>query len=229
VVRLDELFEPPTARGSDRPIVAITFDDGYADNHAHALPALTELALPATFFITTGLVEGDDTTVDRLRRVWGPEMRDVRGLTWRQIDEMRSEGMTFGAHTRTHPNLRDLPDDVVHDEIASSRDALEDRIGEPVTLFAYPFGDARFHLSEATMRVAGDLGLATAFTVEYRGVSRHEDPMRVPRFPVSNDPPNILRAKVDGRLDLIGTWRERAPAWVTTRVSSGRARAAASR
>jgi hypothetical protein len=60
-------------------------------------------------------------------------------------------------------------------------------------------------------------------------VSRHEDPMRVPRFPVSNDPPNILRAKVDGRLDLIGTWRERAPAWVTTRVSSGRARAAASR
>src|SRR3954469_13759898 len=38
---------------SSRPM-AITFDDGYANNYTDAFPALRELSLPATFFITTG-------------------------------------------------------------------------------------------------------------------------------------------------------------------------------
>lgn len=40
----------------DRPLAAITFDDGYQDNHAWAAPVLDEFGLPATFFVITGLV-----------------------------------------------------------------------------------------------------------------------------------------------------------------------------
>ncbi|MFP6685798.1 MAG: polysaccharide deacetylase family protein [Polyangiaceae bacterium] len=43
--------------------VAITFDDGYADNLHHAMPILREFGLPATVFVVAGYVDSE-------RRFW---------------------------------------------------------------------------------------------------------------------------------------------------------------
>ncbi len=49
----------------------ITFDDGYADNHAVAMPILQRHGLTATFFIATGFLDGgrmwNDTIIETIR------------------------------------------------------------------------------------------------------------------------------------------------------------------
>lgn len=51
--------------------LAITFDDGYADNHDLALPELQRRGLSATFFIATGYLDGgrmfNDTVIEAIR------------------------------------------------------------------------------------------------------------------------------------------------------------------
>jgi peptidoglycan/xylan/chitin deacetylase (PgdA/CDA1 family) len=212
------------AEGEGRPRVAITFDDGYEDNYREAFPALVRYGLPATFFITTGLVDRDEGTIARLQRAWGSHGGALRPLVVGQLLEMQAAGMAFGAHTRTHRNLRGLDERGLRSEIAGSRERLEDLLQREIPTFAYPFGDARFHLSATTVAVVASCGFSMAGTVEFRGVTAETDPFLVPRLPVANDPVELLRAKVLGRLDVLGAWRERVPGWLTRRLSSGRRR-----
>lgn len=52
--------------------VAVTFDDGFADNVTEALPVLVRLGVPATFFIATGYLDGgcmfNDAVIEACRR-----------------------------------------------------------------------------------------------------------------------------------------------------------------
>ena len=66
-----------------RRALAITFDDGYADNLHVAMPILQSQGLPATFFIATGFLDGgcmwNDRVIESLRRSTLPSI-DLREL-----------------------------------------------------------------------------------------------------------------------------------------------------
>jgi len=70
--------------------LAITFDDGYADNHDVALPILQRHGLTATFFIATGFLDGgrmwNDTVIESLRRTTVDRL-DLRGLASSPLGE----------------------------------------------------------------------------------------------------------------------------------------------
>ncbi len=64
--------------------VAITFDDGYADNLTVALPVLQRFGLPATVFVASGFLDGgimwNDLVLESLARAQGTVDLDPVGL-----------------------------------------------------------------------------------------------------------------------------------------------------
>jgi peptidoglycan/xylan/chitin deacetylase (PgdA/CDA1 family) len=111
----------------------LTFDDGYRSVYEHALPILARFGWTATVFLVADTRRGAESNPR-------PEMSGRPLLSWREIDEMRDAGLSFGAHTLTHPDLASLSPDEAEHEIAGSKAVLEEGLGEPVRAFAYPFG-----------------------------------------------------------------------------------------
>jgi peptidoglycan/xylan/chitin deacetylase (PgdA/CDA1 family) len=127
-------------------LVLITFDDGFADFHSHALPALEEFEFPATLYVTTGFVadQGDDLPLPRP----GPM------LSWGQVLEVAARGVEVGAHSHTHPELDAFFPRVLEREVARPKRLLEERLGREVASFAYPHGYASARLRRG-VRAAG--------------------------------------------------------------------------
>jgi len=117
----------------DRAFV-ITFDDGYQTVYEEAFSVLQRYGMSATVFLTVGDI-GTAKPAGRLPPLDGRSM-----LSWREIQEMQRSGITFGAHTLTHPDLTWLPDDRLEAEVCGSKRVIEDALGAPVACFAYPYG-----------------------------------------------------------------------------------------
>lgn len=113
---------------------AITFDDGYESVYTHAFPILQQHRWSATVFLTVG----PNSNGSRLRQL--PVFGGRVMLSWDEIREMHRSGITFGAHTVSHPDLTRTPSATVEAEVRDSKTIIEDALGTAVHTFAYPFG-----------------------------------------------------------------------------------------
>ncbi len=72
--------------------VAVTFDDGFADNHDVALPILTRYSVPATFYLLTGAME-------RGKPPWYCRIRFAFGMT--RLLQWTESGVVYDIATDT--------------------------------------------------------------------------------------------------------------------------------
>jgi len=150
-VTLDTLFatldgDPAGAAG--HPVV-LTFDDGYADFHAEALPVLRRHRCPAAVFLVTDLVGGEASWDLAPGVIRGPRL-----MSWPEIREAAGQGVEFHSHGCRHPRLSRVPPEVAAREVRGSKRAIEEALGRPVRYFCYPHGDAGAH-TRAEVRAAG--------------------------------------------------------------------------
>jgi peptidoglycan/xylan/chitin deacetylase (PgdA/CDA1 family) len=61
-------------------------------------------------------------------------------MTADQIRYWATQGIEFGAHSRTHADLTTLSAEALEEEVVGSGKDLESILGTPVVSFAYPYG-----------------------------------------------------------------------------------------
>jgi peptidoglycan/xylan/chitin deacetylase (PgdA/CDA1 family) len=175
----------------DRPVV-LTFDDGYEDFHSRAMPLLERYGFTATVFVTTDWVEA--------ARPLAVGNRPGRMLSWSQIAEAAHLGIEIGAHSRQHPQLDQLPDKLLREEIYTSKAQLEDKLGSAVTGLAYPFGYSNARVRRVARNAGHGYGCAVGNTV----TQSTSDMFALPRLTVRSSMPMAAFHQVaSGRIPMM--------------------------
>jgi peptidoglycan/xylan/chitin deacetylase (PgdA/CDA1 family) len=104
VTTLDRLVEGVGTEGGFRnPTVVITMDDGFRDNFELAFPVLTEMDMPATIFLTSGLIGTEKAPwVDEIgMAIWRTELKHLAFpelLGEKTLDLSSAEGRGLASH-----------------------------------------------------------------------------------------------------------------------------------
>lgn len=127
--------------------VIITFDDGYRDNFTNAYPVLKRYGYTATIFLTVNFIGTQQMLFPELFiHKYGGAFEDYQMLMWEEIREMLDNGIEFGSHTLTHPNLPRISLKQAEKEIALSKEIMEKMLGRTIESFCYPFGHFDNHI-----------------------------------------------------------------------------------
>jgi peptidoglycan/xylan/chitin deacetylase (PgdA/CDA1 family) len=174
-----------------QPRVEITFDDGNASDLEHAVPALRERGLRATFFVLAGRLDEPGAL--------GPA--DLR--------QMVREGMEIGSHGMGHSPWRRLDEREASEEIVLPKARLEALVGKPITQAACPFGA----YDRRTLALARAAGFEALFTSD-GGVARRGQWLRTRNTIHVDDSPATVRQLLRMRPFDLPEWKRRAKTFV---------------
>jgi peptidoglycan/xylan/chitin deacetylase (PgdA/CDA1 family) len=159
----------------DRRGVHVTFDDAFR-SVANALPVLERLRIPATVFACAAHAdEGRPLDVPELAAEAAAHPEELATMGWEELRSLVERGVEIGSHTVSHPHLPRLTDAEIEQELADSRTRLEEGLGRPCRILAYPYGEHDERVRVAAARV----GYAAAFALASTAIPR--DPFALSR------------------------------------------------
>lgn len=175
----------------EKPLLAVTFDDGVASVLHNAAPVLRHHGIPATMFAVTGWADG------------GHENGYDHVLDWHGLAALQASGISVASHSETHPDFGLIDAAHARRELEVSRLAMQRMLDVPAEEFAIPLGQSN-NWSAAADRAARDVGYTTVYAQSVDG--RPAD--TVPRtFITRIDSPRLFRAALAGCYDSWEEWR----------------------
>lgn len=137
----------------------------------------------------------------------GAGATDAPVLGWDALRELAGDGVTLGAHTRTHAALTRLPLEQVRAEVRGSLEDLRREIGAVAPVFAYPFGAH----DDAVVGVLREEGVELALTcLDGHNRLGDADPLRLRRTNITTRTSALIfRARLTRIAAQVDVWRHR--------------------
>jgi len=150
----------------------ITFDDAFSCLKDNAIEVLVSQKETATLFVISKFV-GKEIHWDYYKT-----KQKCKHLSWEQLKEISDLGIEIGSHSHSHQDLKSLNYKEILKEIEYSKKILEDKLGNPINFFSYPFG--RF--DKRIMKKCKEIGYWGAVTM--KPVSNNDNPFGMSRSSV---------------------------------------------
>ncbi len=206
-VRLGDVLQRSESDRHSKPLVALTFDDGFANFRSDVLPLLERYRIPATLFVVTRYAGSEEPYPFDW---WGQRNHSRtpsiawRPITWVEIEEcLNTSVVSVGSHSHNHFNALESSDEQVAEEAGISREILKAHLGQDhASLYAYPYGSSRLgQVTPAYIDAVRHAGYRMAVTTDLGLAQPNTPPFQIPRVEVhAYDSPRILDAKVFGNL-----------------------------
>jgi peptidoglycan/xylan/chitin deacetylase (PgdA/CDA1 family) len=169
----------------------ISFDDGFYNLHTNMLEITDALEVPIIIYLPTDYIDEASRKEEASGKEEGgglpnlshPEHpRKLRHMDWEMCRDMLSHGITFGSHTTSHTILSTLSNEQLENELATSKQIIEERLGVVCDHFCPPNGKIPRDFDPViTEEIALKVGYKTVVST-HRGVIRQGDnPYRLNR------------------------------------------------
>lgn len=116
-----------------KKFVAVTLDDGYADNYEMAYPIFKKYHVPFCIYICSGMITGERKE---------DNIEHYRMMSIDQIKQLDKEPLcTIGGHTNSHVRLSNLSKELQTQEIYGCKLWIENMLGHTIEDYAFPYGN----------------------------------------------------------------------------------------
>ena len=133
---------------------------------------------------------------DHLQTLAGTPLRQDLMLDNDMLRALAANHIEIGGHTVSHPILTQLDDDAAMREIVDNKLQLEDIIGRPVRLFAYPNGKYGQDYDARHVQMVTNAGYSAAFTTSPGAATRQDARYELPRSRPWDDTPLMFAARL---------------------------------